>query len=162
MLLDEIDATWGGSGIQQVLIDHVDEVAYGILQRTRVYRGPTFELVVQQVVGRKLIRPTLTLLRDSDPTTITARDGELRARPYSDQLRVILNRGTIVGNNYEGSFPDSIEHDISVEKPEREAYTWDRVVRQRQVVERLSAQLAALAPAADRQASQTQLAEAQR
>ena len=28
--------TWGGSGIQQVLIDHVDEVAYGILRRGEV------------------------------------------------------------------------------------------------------------------------------
>ena len=158
--LDELDATWGGAGIQQVLIRHVDEIAYGILQRTHVYRGPNFELVVQHVEGRKLIRPTLNFRRDGEPITVTALDGELRARPQSDQLRVILNRGTIFGDNYEGSFPDSIEHDITVERPNREAYTWARCQRQQQVVERLEGQVAVLSPGAQRDAANEQLADA--
>ncbi len=160
--LDEIDATWGGSGIQQVLIRHIDEIAYGVLQRTHVYRGPNFELVVQHVEGRKLIHPTLKIRRDGEPLTIIALEGELRARPVSDQLRVILNRGTIVGDNYEGSFPDSIEHDITVERPNREAYTWDRCQRQRQVVERFEGQLASVRPGTQQQALAEQLADAQR
>ncbi len=162
--LDELDATWGGRGIQQVLVNHIDDVAYGVLQRHRVYRGPNFELVVQQVAGRKLIRPTLTLRRDSEQTTITAIDGELRARPFAHQLRVILNQGTVAGEDFEGSFPDTFEHDVTLDEPSREAYTWDRCQRQRQVVEQLSGELAALgrgANATDRASAWARLADAE-
>ena len=58
--LNDVAASWGRQGVQRVVLQSVEQIAYGMLRTQRAYSTEQFSIHVADVEGRKLIRPLLT------------------------------------------------------------------------------------------------------
>jgi lipopolysaccharide export system permease protein len=81
--LNDVAVTWGQSGVQRVVVEAVEEVAYGMLRTQRSFISRTFTVNVKDVEGRRLILPTFTFqARGNAPAmTVMAAEAELRSVP---------------------------------------------------------------------------------
>lgn len=112
--LTDIAFCWGYHGMRQVVLDSIEEVAYGLLRTQRTYSTPQFSISVAAVDGRRLIEPTITIHSSADETvTMTAREAQLRSEAPQGVLKVLLTDGAIeMGGDTSLRFADTIEHDI--------------------------------------------------
>jgi lipopolysaccharide export system permease protein len=113
--LNDIAVTWGKQGVQRVVIESVEQIAYGMLRTQRSYSTRRFSINVKQVVGRKLIRPVLVLRTEGDSPAITlsAREAELRGNLADNTLIIFLRDGIVeVGDQASFVFADTIERRI--------------------------------------------------
>ncbi len=113
--MNDLAVSWGRKGMQRVVVQSIEQIAYGLLRTQRSYSNQRFSINVKRVEGRKLIRPTICL-RSSDgelPTEVTAMEAELRLDSDKGVLSIALTNGQIsVGNQVTMEFPDTIEHEI--------------------------------------------------
>lgn len=124
----ELAASWGEPGIQRVIINQIEQVAYHNLRATHSYSSRSgFSIYVSDVQGHKLISPEITIqLNDGERSTISAESGELRFITEDDVLRVELQNAIVnVGTNAEGRF-QFLSHDISLDKAARKGRSTDR------------------------------------
>lgn len=77
--LTDIAFSWGTVGAQKVVIQSVEEIVYGMLRTQRSYANQRFSIVVKQVDGRKLVRPTMNFQANQDmpAVRISAAEAEL-------------------------------------------------------------------------------------
>lgn len=103
--LTDLAVSWGRNGAQRVIIEAVEEIAYGVLRTRRSYSASGFSVNVKRVEGQRLIRPTLSIRRrDGSPTiTITAAEAKLSCDKQEGVLKVILWDG-YVDMEGEGAF----------------------------------------------------------
>lgn len=94
--LNDVAVSWGNNGIQRVVIEAVEEIAYSMLRAENRFSTPDFDIIVKDVEGRRLIRPTLsTAPRGNTPAiTFIAEEAELRSDREENLLKIILRRGT--------------------------------------------------------------------
>jgi lipopolysaccharide export system permease protein len=87
--LNDVAFSWGQAGVQRVVLQSVEQIAYGMLRTQKSFANPRFSIVVKGVEGRKLIRPTMYFQPNNDMPafTLTAVSAELRSN---------LDRGTLV------------------------------------------------------------------
>src|ERR1044071_2731588 len=64
--LTDLAFSWGAVGAQRVVIQSVEEIAYGMLRTQRSYANQRFSIVVKDVQGRKLIRPIMHFQASKD------------------------------------------------------------------------------------------------
>ena len=120
--LNDIAVSWGRSGIQRIAIEAVEEIAYSMLQSQRRYSSPFFSINVKRVEGRRLIRPTLTLLGkgNTPTTTIDAEEAELRSDRAEGVLKIFLRNGTVdMGGRISAQFPGWEEKEIPLSDASR-------------------------------------------
>ncbi|MCU0871623.1 MAG: LptF/LptG family permease, partial [Pirellulaceae bacterium] len=112
--LIDIAFTWGYAGIQRVVLDSAEEIAYSVLRTQRTYRTKQFSICVARVVDRRLLQMTITLDRaDGETMTMTAREARLRAVPEEDALKLTLTDGSVeIGKKVAFRFQDTYEHMI--------------------------------------------------
>lgn len=113
--LNDVAVSWGRDGINRVVIQSVEEITYGMLRTQRSYSTRRFSINVREVVGKKLIRPTLVIYGDEDemPVTLTAQEAELRSDLEKNVLIIILRDGLV---DFHGKasleFKDTFIHEI--------------------------------------------------
>jgi len=113
--LSDVAVTWGREGVHRVVIQSVEQIAYGMLKSQKSYATNKFSVSVQDVEGRKLIGPTFVIQgnKDSEPITLTAREAEIRSVPERGTLLFVMREGTMdVGNDASLIFRDKIEHEV--------------------------------------------------
>jgi len=106
--LNDLAVSWGRPGVQRVIIESVEEIAYGMLRTQKSYSTKQFSMNVWGVEGRKLIHPTLSFQPsgDSPAVTVTAEEAEMRSNPAENTLHILFRNGTMdVGGNVSISFP---------------------------------------------------------
>jgi len=123
--LNDAPISWGRQGVKRVVLEAVEEIAYGMLRQDHRYTSPQFSIYVQGVDQRKLIRPRLTIHGhgNSPDTTITAMEAELRSQ-FDDKdnllMKIMLKRGTIeVEGVFSFEFPDVEEKEIPLSDSSR-------------------------------------------
>ena len=118
--LIDIAFSWGYAGIQRVVLDSAEEIAYSVLRTQHSYRTKQFSIAVARVVDRRLLRMTITLERANGETvTMTAREAQLRAAPEEEALKLTLTDGTVeIGKAAAFRFQDTIEHTIPLRSPQ--------------------------------------------
>ncbi|HID76742.1 MAG TPA: LptF/LptG family permease [Planctomycetaceae bacterium] len=86
--LNDLAVSWGRPGMQRVVVESVEEIAYAMLRTHKRYNAPGFSVIVRGVEGRRLIRPIVWIRhRDGVPAvTISAEEAQLQ----SDRRRGIL------------------------------------------------------------------------
>ncbi|MCH5375172.1 MAG: LptF/LptG family permease [Planctomycetes bacterium] len=106
--------SWGYAGIQRVVLESAEEIAYGVLRRQGSYSKGPLSVQVASVDGHRLIRPTITIRSSaSGSVMMTAREAQLHAEPAEGALRVSLTDGTIeMGDKAAVRFPNTIEQSI--------------------------------------------------
>ncbi len=120
VMLNDIAVSWGRDGVRRVIIESVEEIAYGRLRTQGRYSASSFDITVMDVKGHRLIRPTLTIKKRgaTPPGTITAREALLRFDREESVLRIVLYDATVVfEGGYQASFPDGHPYEIPMEDP---------------------------------------------
>jgi lipopolysaccharide export system permease protein len=94
--LNDIAWSWGYQGIQRVVLEAGEEIAYSMLRMHRTYTGKHFSINVKDVRDRRLIQATITFYsNDRGTTTITAEEAELRSDLRNDTLIVSCRNFTL-------------------------------------------------------------------
>ncbi|HEV3137352.1 MAG TPA: LptF/LptG family permease [Pirellulales bacterium] len=113
--INDLAMSWGARGVQRVVVNALEDIAYGMLRTRHSFRTPAFSVIVKQVEGRRLIGPHFSLQEESGPVTIRAKSAELASNSGSGVLTVKLYSGTIDAPGHHFEFPDrEIEHDIVI------------------------------------------------
>jgi lipopolysaccharide export system permease protein len=79
--LTDLAFSWGAVGVQRVVVQSVEEIAYGMLRTQRSYANQRFSIIVKDVQDRKLIRPDMNFQASGDMPAIriSAAEAELKA-----------------------------------------------------------------------------------
>ncbi len=114
--LNDLAMSWGYRGMQRVVIDALEDIAYGTLRTHGSFSRPAFSATVKKVDGKKLIAPIFTLpAGDHELIAIRAESAELRSNPGSGVLTVLLFNGTVDGPDFHLEFPNQwYEKDIEL------------------------------------------------
>ena len=90
--LNDVAFSWGQVGMQRVILQSVEEIAYGMLRTQRSFANARFSIIVKEVEERKLIRPIMSFQPNNDAPafTITAKEAELRSNLERNTLSLIL------------------------------------------------------------------------
>ncbi|QDU97190.1 LptF/LptG family permease [Lignipirellula cremea] len=113
--LNDLAVTWGREGVHRVVLQSVEQIAYGMLRSRRSYSTPKFDIVVQGVEDKILVRPTVVVQGSGDDPTITftAREAEIRTIPQRGVLVFAMRDGAMeVGDQASLVFHDTIEHEV--------------------------------------------------
>ena len=116
--LNDVSMSWGYAGVQRVLINAVEDVAYGMLRTHRSFTSKGFSISVEAVEGRKLLHPQVTLQPSdgSQPVTIVAEEAEIISKPGSGMLTMRFRNGTAEMGDATFSFPGTIEREIELDQ----------------------------------------------
>ncbi len=95
--INDMAVSWGRNGVRRVVIEAVEEIAYGMLRTQRAYATSNFSINVIAVQGRTLVRPTLTFRsKGMKPSfTLTADSAELVSDIENDELTFICINSTV-------------------------------------------------------------------
>ncbi len=101
VVLNDVAVSWGYGGVQRVLVESLEEIAYGRLQTVRSFSTNRLKVYVQDVDGRQLIRPIIQF-NSSDgrpPSLITADAAELHADSQHSAVTIKLTNadGDVAG-----------------------------------------------------------------
>jgi len=113
--LNDVAASWGQSGVQRVVVQSVEQIAYGMLRTHRSYSTSRFSINVVGVDGRKLLHPTLTFhaSEDSAPFTLIADEAELRLNDDKTALSILLTNSEFDwGEDWNGVIPGMAVQEI--------------------------------------------------
>jgi lipopolysaccharide export system permease protein len=90
--LNDLAYSWGAVGVQRVVVQSLEEVAYGMLRTQRSFANPRFSIIVKDVQGRRLIRPFMKFQAHNDlpAIMISAAEAELRSDLKRDTMTLIL------------------------------------------------------------------------
>ncbi|MCH8922286.1 MAG: LptF/LptG family permease [Planctomycetes bacterium] len=111
--LNDVAASWGRRGMQRVVIESVEEIAYGMLKTQRSYSTGRFSISVKRVDGHVLILPVVKFQATADKPSITimAKEARLHADLEANVLKLAFRDGTI-----------DIDGDVTVRFPGVEEY----------------------------------------
>jgi len=113
--LNDVAVTWGRQGVHRVVLQSVEQIAYGMLRTKRAYSTSKFDICVQGVEGKTLIRPTVVVNGSGDepPITFTSHKAEIRSRPERGTLVFVMHDGAMeVGDQASLVFHDQIQHEV--------------------------------------------------
>lgn len=130
--LNDYPAAWGRQGIKRVVLESVEQIAYGMLRANRSYSTERLSINVAGVDGHKLLRPTLRLYTDADepPLEIRARVAEITTDVKREALVISFTDGEIEkGNRVRGVFHGRTERfEVSLSDAAAKAGTAGRPV----------------------------------
>ncbi len=113
--LNDVAASWGRKGVQRVLLQSVEQIAYGMLRTQRAYSTDRFSIHVADVEGRTLVRPMLRFHSDGDSPsfTLTAEEAELHLNSEKDALNVrLVNSEVEWGEDWVGDLPGYRDYEV--------------------------------------------------
>jgi lipopolysaccharide export system permease protein len=106
--LNDLAMSWGYHGVQRVVIDALEDIAYGTLRTQKSFGRGAFSVVVERVEGRKLINPFFSLPAQDGEGSVTARAewAEIRSIPGSGKLTLELYNSTVEAPGHYAALPD--------------------------------------------------------
>lgn len=95
--LNDVAASWGRRGVHEVVVQSVEQIAYGMLRTQRTYSNKRgFSINVKEVDGRKLKWVTVVFQNRQDGViTLTAREAELHRDAARGVLRITMTDGEV-------------------------------------------------------------------
>jgi lipopolysaccharide export system permease protein len=115
--LNDVAFSWGRTGVERVLLESLEEIAYGRLRQQRSFEAAGVSITVADVVGRRLIRPHFVFHRGGhERMTFTAQAAELRCDPRGGAIVLRLIHPHSQGNREVNvDWPGAIEYRFSLE-----------------------------------------------
>lgn len=113
--LNDLSVSWGYNGVRSVVINAVEDIAYGMLRTQKTYSTKTFSITVRHVDGR-ILRGVVITFEGPPRITITCDEAEFRSVPGSGVLTIVCRRGEIDVDGNVISFPDEIEREIRLDE----------------------------------------------
>ncbi len=121
----EVAAVWCRPTVQRVVIESIEDIAYGMLQANRSFQAEGFSITVKRVDGRRLVSPTIAIAaRDSEPgLTLSAEEAELRADFDERVLNIYCRNGEVdVEGQVRLSFHDTQKYAVPFKEPEKQIH----------------------------------------
>ncbi|MGD9720392.1 MAG: LptF/LptG family permease [Pirellulales bacterium] len=112
--LNDLAMSWGQNGMRRVVIDGLEDIAYGTLRARKSFSTNTFSVTVQRVEGRKLIMPMFMMQEDGRQAQVRAEWAELRSNPGSGILTVKLYNASVHADGQHFEQPGELEREIPV------------------------------------------------
>ncbi len=112
--LNDLAMSWGYNGVRRVVVDGLEDIAYGMLRRKKTFSADAFSVTVQAVDGRTLINPMFTLHEDGKSTNVRAEAAQLHSEPGSGILTVKLLNATVNADGLFAEQPGVLEREIRV------------------------------------------------
>lgn len=121
--LNDVAVSWGHAGARRVVIESIEEIAYGMLRIHKSFSSPRFSILVQDVDGDRLIRPEILVPtgKNSPQLLISASEATLKSDAENNRLIISLVDSRIESKGTEtGSFhyPGVMQHSISLDDSE--------------------------------------------
>ena len=93
--LNDVAVSWGRAGIQSLVIESLEDIAYSMLRTEKAFNQKQFSILVKRVEGRKLIQPTITIQQsgESAPITLTAAEAEIHSDTDKMELTFVCRNG---------------------------------------------------------------------
>jgi lipopolysaccharide export system permease protein len=113
--LNDVAFSWGQAGVQRVILQSVEEIAYGMLRTQRSFANPRFSIIVKGVEGKKLQRVTMKFQpTDGTPLiTLNAVEAELRSNLERNTLSLVLTDAQLdMGDGIWSSLPGTTIQEI--------------------------------------------------
>jgi lipopolysaccharide export system permease protein len=113
--LNDVAVTWGRDGVKRVVLESLEQIAYGMLRTNRSYSGERFSINVSGVDGHKLLGVTLTFHEPGSGQTVVfmAEEAEMHSNPAADSLSVTMTNWEVeTGDNRRLIDPDRRVIDI--------------------------------------------------
>lgn len=117
VVLNDVAVSWGRLGVQRVFLSSIEEVIYGQLRVKHAYNMGKANITVRDVVGHRLIQPTLIVQSTGDESalTVSAAEAELSLLPDEGKIKLELYDFEIDGDfKYED--PDKYSWEVSLEQ----------------------------------------------
>jgi len=95
--LNDVAVSWGYDGATRVVVEAVEEIAYGRLRQQHAYSAKKFSINVADVDGKRLISPTITLEGEGDQpsTTIICEEATLHTDLAAQTLNISCDNCSI-------------------------------------------------------------------
>jgi lipopolysaccharide export system permease protein len=118
VVLNDVAVSWGRGGVDRVILESLEEIAYGSLQAKHSFSTDKLTVHVKRVEGRKLIRPTIQVESSGGqpPSLITAESAELRADPTTGSVSIKLHNTDGNFNGWAITHPGEFERSFSMEE----------------------------------------------
>ena len=113
--LNDVAVTWGRRGVDRVVLQSFEDIAYGMLRTQRSFSTSSLSIHVKDVQGDTLVRPTISIhtKENSSPITLVAQKAHLNLNTETNQLKIVLRDTQFdVGSNFYGEWPDNFEYEI--------------------------------------------------
>jgi lipopolysaccharide export system permease protein len=119
--LNDVAVSWGRNGAERVIVEGVEDIAYGMLRTQGGYSSSKFDVMVKRVEGHVLIGTTLSMKRrDAQPITITADTAELISDYEKGALKIILRNATVrAGKSTLSFFDEAFELELPFHEASR-------------------------------------------
>jgi lipopolysaccharide export system permease protein len=116
--LNDFAVSWGRAGIRRVVIESIEEIAYGMLRTQRSYSSELITIVVKRVDDQRLIQPVISFKAGASDVIISCEEAELRGEPEKGLFTVICRNGMIdVEGKARMLFPnDTIERSVPLDQ----------------------------------------------
>jgi lipopolysaccharide export system permease protein len=126
VLCNDLAAGWGREGLKRVVINSIEEIAYGHLRTERSFRTGRFSIAVKQVEGRRLIEPIVTFTADDELPSIVIRAewAELHADTVEDTLTITLHNGSASGAGVQLNFPGTEQRVLPLADGQKRSRGW--------------------------------------
>jgi len=123
---NDLAAGWGRDGLKRVVINSIEEIAYGHLRAERSFRTGRFSIAVKQVADRRLIEPIVTFMADDELPAIVIRAewAELHADTTEDTLTIILHNGSASGAGVQLNFPGTERRVLPLADGQKRSRGW--------------------------------------
>ncbi len=118
----EIAAVWCRPTVERVIVNSIEDIAYGMLQANRSFETDGFSITVKRVDGRRLVKPTIAIAaRGNEPAlTLSAEEAELRADFDERILNFFCRNGEVdVEGQVRLSFHDTQKYAVPLKDPEK-------------------------------------------
>ena len=112
--LNDLAMSWGFSGARRVVIDALEDIAYGRLRTHKSFGTDSFSVSVKKVVGRKLVAPMFTLRENGREAIIRAESAELHSKSGTGVLTIKLTGASVESDGQQFEYPGEMERDIRV------------------------------------------------
>ncbi len=121
--ISDLAVSWGRPGVNRIVLMSIEDIAYRVLQSDHSFTSDHgFSIHVREVVGRRLISPTVTVHNGgkNGPMKLSAKEGQLRLDPESQTLLLKVIDSQVEGGKYFSSdIPGPTEFRIPLSKAVR-------------------------------------------
>lgn len=118
VVLNDIAVSWGRSGVDRVILESLEEIAYGRLRTVRSFGLGNLHVNVKRVEGRRLITPiiSITASEGRESSVITADSAELRVDVAAGAVSIKLVNAAGVLSGWNISHPGEFVRSFSMEE----------------------------------------------
>lgn len=120
VMVSDLAVSWGRPGVNRVVLMSIEDIAYRVLESDHSYISEHgFSIHVNDVDGRTLVQPTITIMNNSKhgPMKLSAREGELGLDEETQMLKLtVVDSQFDSGSAFQGILPETFVLDLELGK----------------------------------------------